>query len=76
MVINHNNKKERCISEIINIIKKNNITIIDIINTYISNFNITFTNEEKYKQRLNYLDFLNLNDLLNQKNITNDYIFI
>ena len=31
-------KKEKCLSEIINIIKKHNINITDIINTYIKNF--------------------------------------
>ena len=48
-------KKEKCLSEIINIIKKHNINITDIINTYIKNFQNSFTYEDKILQYNNYL---------------------
>jgi hypothetical protein len=75
MVDNSNIKKNRCISEIINIIKKHNIKLSDIITTYIKTFNMNFSNEDKLIQYSNYLDFITIKDIL-QKNIKDDYIFI
>lgn len=68
-------KKEKCLSEIINIIKKHNINITDIINTYIKNFQNTFTHEDKILQYNNYLQFVNLNTFI-KKNINDDYVFL
>lgn len=76
MGINNHLKKEKCLSEIINIIKKHNIKLSDIINSYINNFQIKFTQEDKIIQYNNYLEFLNFNTILNQKNINEDYVFI
>lgn len=76
MGINTHLKKEKCLSEIINIIKKHNIKLSDIINSYINNFQIKFTQEDKIIQYNNYLEFLNFNTILNQKNINEDYVFI
>jgi hypothetical protein len=75
MVDNSTIKKNRCISEIINIIKKHNIKLSDIITTYIKTFNMNFSNEDKLIQYSNYLDFITIKDVL-QKNIKDDYIFI
>lgn len=68
-------KKEKCLSEIINIIKKHNINITDIVNTYIKNFQNTFTHEDKILQYNNYLQFVNLNTFI-KKNINDDYVFL
>jgi len=68
-------KKEKCLSEIINIIKKHNINITDIINTYIKNFQNSFTYEDKILQYNNYLQFVNLNTFI-KKNINDDYVFL
>lgn len=76
MGINTHLKKDKCLSEIINIIKKHNIKLSDIVNSYINNFQIKFTQEDKILQYNNYLEFLNCNGILNQKNINEDYVFI
>jgi hypothetical protein len=76
MGINTHLKKEKCLSEIINIIKKHNIKLSDIIKSYINNFQTKFTQEDKIIQYNNYLEFLYCNGILNQKNINEDYVFI
>lgn len=69
-------KRDRCITEIINIIKKNNIKVSDIINTYIHKFNISFNNEDKILHESNYLECLNFYNFVKQKNINEDYVFL
>lgn len=69
-------KQKRCLSEIINIIKKNNIQLTDIIDTYINEFQIKFNQEDKISQQRIYNEFEKINNLLNQKNINEDYVFL
>ena len=72
-------KKEKCLSEIINIIKKHNISISDIVNSYIKNFQKSFTQEDRIIQYNNYLEFNNLNTFIKnniKKNINDDYVFL
>lgn len=72
-------KKEKCLSEIVNIIKKHNISISDIVNSYIKNFQKSFTQEDRIIQYNNYLEFNNLNIFIKnniKKNINDDYVFL
>lgn len=72
-------KKEKCLSEIINIIKKHNITVSDIVNSYIKNFQKSFSQEDRIIQYNNYLEFNNLNIFIKnniKKNINDDYVFL
>jgi hypothetical protein len=72
-------KKEKCLSEIINIIKKHNITVSDIVNSYIKNFQKSFSQEDRIIQYNNYLEFNNLNIFIKnniKKNIHDDYVFL
>ena len=69
-------KRQRCISDILNIIKKYNINISEITTSYINNYNLKFSKEEKKLQCSTYIDFLNIDNLLNKKNINEDYVFI
>ena len=72
-------KKEKCLSEIINIIKKHNITVSDIVNSYIKNFQKSFSQEDRIIQYNNNLEFNNLNIFIKnniKKNINDDYVFL
>jgi hypothetical protein len=75
------------INEIINIIKKHNISLEEIIKAYIQKYNITFTSEERLIHNIQYQNFIKYakDDLiLNQPNtfllakykIIDDYILI
>lgn len=73
------------INEIINIIKKHNISIDEIIKAYIQKYNITFTSEERLIHKIQYQNFIkyaNEDILLNIPNsiakykIIEDYILI
>ena len=75
------------INEIINIIKKHNISIEDIIKAYIQKYNLHFTSEERLIHNLQYQNFIkyaNEDILLNKPNvyllakykIIEDYILI
>jgi hypothetical protein len=50
--------KHHFINEIINIIKKYNISIEDIIKAYITKYNVQFTSEEKIIHNLQYQRFI------------------
>jgi hypothetical protein len=71
-------KKEKCLSEIINIIKKHNIKITDIVNGYINTFQKSFSQEDRIIQYNNYLEFNNFNNIIKEskKNINDDYVFL
>ena len=59
-------KKEKCLSEIINIIKKHNIKITDIVNGYINTFQKSFSQEDRIIQYNNYLEFNNFNNIIKE----------
>lgn len=79
--------KHHFINEIINIIKKYNISIEDIIKAYISKYNMQFTSEEKIIHNIQYQKFIKyVNDdnsinksngfLLSSYKIIDDYVLI
>jgi hypothetical protein len=67
--------KHHFINEIINIIKKYNISIEDIIKAYITKYNVQFTSEEKIIHNLQYQRFIKYatDDSIINKQSSNGY---
>lgn len=58
--------KKKCMNEIVNLIKKYNISLDDIILTYIDKYKNNFTELEKIKYRMQFNEFNNYNLLFNK----------
>jgi hypothetical protein len=74
-------KKEKCIIEIVNIIKKYNLSLIDIIDSYINNYRDTFDVYDKIIHKKNIEVFIKCQVLLKNKfnsiiNSDDDYVII
>jgi FMN-dependent NADH-azoreductase len=80
--------KQNCINEIVNIIKKYNISLDEIITAYINKYENQFNENEKYINKFQFYNFNQYNKLLkeyinesNQKILTqyqiiDDYIIL
>jgi len=80
--------KQNCINDIINIIKKYNISLDEIITAYINKYENQFNENEKYINKFQFYNFNQYNKLLkeyinesNQKILTqyqiiDDYIIL
>ena len=62
---NISNIKDNCINEIINVMKKNNIKLDDIVFAYISKYKKNFNENEKKKYKIQFLSFLEYKNKIN-----------